>query len=94
MLFNSIFRRKLLSLLQPWLFEEPQLNLELGFFHSLAVVTNLRFDVAVLNKLFHSPPLLFVKDFTVERLVVRFSSWSSPAFEIKFHGVRAVLSLE
>lgn len=94
MLFNSIIRRRLLSLLHPWLLEEPQLDLELGFFHSLAVVTNLRLDVVLLNKLFHSPPLLFVKDLTVERVVFRFSTWSSPAFNIEFHGVRVVLSLE
>lgn len=94
MLVNSLIRRKILSLLQPWLREEPHLDLKLGFFHSLAVITNLRFDVFVLNKLFHSPPLLFIKDLTVERLVVRFSTWSPPAFYVEFHGVQVVLALE
>ncbi|KAJ1381022.1 hypothetical protein SESBI_45511 [Sesbania bispinosa] len=91
---KSIIRRRLLSLLQPWLREEPQLDLELGFLHSLAVAKNLRFDVSVLNHLFDFPPLLFFKDLTVERLIVRFSTWCPPAFTIEVHGVRVVLSFE
>ncbi|KAJ1436544.1 hypothetical protein SESBI_04154 [Sesbania bispinosa] len=91
---KSIIRRRLLSLLQPWLREEPQLDLELGFLHSLAVAKNLRFDVSVLNHLFDFPPLLSFKDLTVERLIVRFSTWCPPAFTIEVHGVRVVLSFE
>ncbi|KAK7263059.1 hypothetical protein RJT34_30643 [Clitoria ternatea] len=91
---KSILRRRLLSLLQPWLREEPQLDLQLGFLHSLAVVTNLRFDVSILNQLFDSPAFLFFKDLTIDRLTVRFSTWYTPAFTIETRGVRIMLSIE
>ncbi|KAK7359915.1 hypothetical protein VNO77_01883 [Canavalia gladiata] len=91
---KSIIRRRLLSLLHPWLREEPQLDLQLGFLRSLAVLTDLRFDVSVLNELFDAPASLFLKDLTVERLAVRFSTWYPPAFTIEVHGVCIVQSFE
>ncbi|XP_057415880.1 uncharacterized protein LOC130710577 isoform X2 [Lotus japonicus] len=94
MLLKTIIHRRLLSLLNPWLREEPQIDLQLGFFHSLAVANNLRFDTSVLNHLFDAPPSLVIKDLTVERLTVRFSAWSSPDFTIELHGVRLVLAFE
>ncbi|KAE9614347.1 putative vacuolar protein sorting-associated protein [Lupinus albus] len=93
MLFKRIIRQRLLSLLNPWLLEEPQLDLQLGFLNSLAVLTNLRFDVSVLNNLFDSPSRLFLTDLTVQRLTVKFSTWYVPAFTVHVHGVRLVLSL-
>ncbi|XP_029127816.1 uncharacterized protein LOC109800070 isoform X2 [Cajanus cajan] len=91
---KSIIRRRLLSLLQPWLREEPHLDLHLGFLRSLAVLTNLRFDVSVLNHLFHAPAFLFFKDLTIERVTLRFSTWFPPAFTIELHGLRIVQSFE
>ncbi|KAK7251111.1 hypothetical protein RIF29_34030 [Crotalaria pallida] len=89
---KTIIRRRLLSLLNPWLLHEPQLHLQLGFLNSLAVATNLRFDVSLLNRLFDSPSRLFLTDVTVERVTLRFSTCHSPAIAIKLHGVRVVLS--
>ncbi|CAJ1942677.1 unnamed protein product [Sphenostylis stenocarpa] len=89
---KSFIRRRLLSLLQPWLQEEPHLNLQLGFLHSLAVLTNLSFDVSALNLLFDAPAFLFFKDLTVERITFRFSTWFPPAFTFELHGVRIVQS--
>ena len=91
---KSFLRRRLLSLLQPWLREDPELHLQLGFRHSLAVAENLRFDVSVLNQLFDSPSCLFLKDLTIERVTLRFSPWHSPAFAIEVHGVRVVQAFE
>ncbi|RYR40075.1 hypothetical protein Ahy_A09g045742 [Arachis hypogaea] len=91
---KSFIRRKLLSLLQPWLREEPQLDIQLGFRHSLAVTENLRFDVSVLNQLFDSPSCLFIKELTIEHLTLRFSPWHSAAFDIEVHGVRVVLAFD
>ncbi|CAL0312728.1 unnamed protein product [Lupinus luteus] len=93
MLFKRIIRQRLLSLLNPWLLEEPQLDLQLGFLNSLAVLTNLRFDVSVLNNLFDSPSRLFLTDLTVQHLTVKFSTWYVPAFTVQVHGVHAMLSL-
>jgi len=83
-----------LSLLQPWLREEPHLDLQLGFLHSLAVLTNLSFDVSSLNRLFDAPAFVFFKDLTVDRITFRFSTWFPPAFTIELHGVRIVQSFE
>ena len=74
--------------------DEPEFDLKLGFIHSFAVANNLRIDVSVLNELFDSPALLFFKDVTIERLSVRFSNWSAPAFSIEVHGIHVVLSFE
>lgn len=91
---KSVIRGRLLSLLQPWLREEPLLDLKLGFLRSLAILTNLRFDVSVLNGLFDSPAFLFFKDLTIERVTLRFSTWFPPAFTIELHGVHIVQSFE
>ncbi|KAK7346481.1 hypothetical protein VNO80_21001 [Phaseolus coccineus] len=91
---KSFIRRRLLSLLQPWLREEPHLDLQLGFFYSLAVLTNLSFDVSSLNLLFDAPAFLFIKDLTVDRITFRFSPWFPPAFTIELHGVHLVQSFE
>ncbi|XP_047158322.1 uncharacterized protein LOC124828968 [Vigna umbellata] len=91
---KSFIRRRLLSLLQPWLREEPHLDLQLGFLHSLAVLTNLSFDVSSLNRLFDAPAFLFFKDLTVDRITFRFSTWFPLAFTIELHGVRVVQSFE
>ncbi|WVY98592.1 hypothetical protein V8G54_030743 [Vigna mungo] len=80
--------------LQPWLGEEPHLDLQLGFLHSLAVFTNLSFDVSSLNCLFDVPAFLFFKDLTVDRITFRFSTWFLPAFTIELHGVRVMQSFE
>ncbi|QHO47810.1 Vacuolar protein sorting-associated proteinb [Arachis hypogaea] len=91
---KSFIRRKLLSLLQPWLREEPELDIQLGFRRSLAVAENIRFDVSVLNRLFDSPSCLFIKELTIEHLTLRFSPWHSAAFDIEVRGVRVVLAFE
>ncbi|KAH1151426.1 hypothetical protein GYH30_045099 [Glycine max] len=91
---KTVIRRRLLSLFQPWLAEEPHLDLQLGFLRSLAVFSDLRFDASALNRLFHSPAFLFFKDLSVERLTLRFSTWFPPAFTVELHGVRIVQSFE
>ncbi|KAL2333637.1 hypothetical protein Fmac_014850 [Flemingia macrophylla] len=91
---KTIIRRRLLSLLRPWLREEPNLDLQLGFVRSLAVLTNLRFDVSVLNNLVDAPAFLFFKDLTIERLTLRFSTWFPPAFTIELHGLHILQSFE
>ncbi|KAL5557187.1 hypothetical protein UlMin_039423 [Ulmus minor] len=92
MFWNNITRRRLESLLQPWLREEPELELKLGIINSHAIARNLRFDTAVLNELIDEPGGLFFIDVTIEQLTVRFSNWSVPAFSFEVHGFNVTLS--
>lgn len=92
MFLNNVTRRKLASLLRPWLREEPDLELKLGLLNSHAVAKNLRFDTSVLNQLFDESSQFSFKEVTVEHLTVRFSNWFVPAFSIEFQGVTVTLS--
>ncbi|KAH0971337.1 hypothetical protein GBA52_023493 [Prunus armeniaca] len=92
MFLNNVTRRKLASLLRPWLREEPDLELKLGLLNSHAVAKNLRFDTSVLNQLFDESSQFSFKEVTVENLTVRFSNWFVPAFSIEFQGVTVTLS--
>ncbi|XP_048335348.2 uncharacterized protein LOC107424724 isoform X3 [Ziziphus jujuba] len=93
MFFDGLIQRRLASLLQPWLRQEPELELKLGFINSHVVAKNLRFDISVLNQLIDEDTGLFFKDLTVEHLGVRFSNWSVPAFSFEVHGVHVILSV-
>jgi hypothetical protein len=78
--------------LQPWLREEPQLELKLGFINSHAVAKDLRFNTSFLNQLIDDPTRFSFSEITVERLSLRFSTWSVSAFDIEVHGVKVTLS--
>ncbi|XP_042974875.1 uncharacterized protein LOC122306512 isoform X1 [Carya illinoinensis] len=92
MFLDSIIQRRLASLLQPWLREEPELEVKLGFINSQAVAKDLRFDTSVLNQLFDEPSRLSFKEVTVERLSFWFSNWYVPAFKIELKGIHVTLS--
>ncbi|KAG6729414.1 hypothetical protein I3842_01G028700 [Carya illinoinensis] len=92
MFLDSIIQRRLASLLQPWLREEPELVVKLGFINSQAVAKDLRFDTSVLNQLFDEPSRLSFKEVTVERLSFWFSNWYVPAFKIELKGIHVTLS--
>ncbi|KAK9285530.1 hypothetical protein L1049_024725 [Liquidambar formosana] len=93
MVFNELFQRRLVSLLRPWLREEPELELNLGFLRSHSIAKNLRFDTSVLNQLIDDPTRLSFKDVTIEHVSIRMSNWSVPAFTIEVRGVHVVLSV-
>ncbi|XP_057976276.1 uncharacterized protein LOC131163647 isoform X2 [Malania oleifera] len=93
MFFSGIIRRKIASLLQPWLREEPQLELKLGFLRSHGIAKNLRFDASSLNQLLDESSRFSFKDFTVEQLVIQISSWSIPAFTVEIRGIHVTLSV-
>ncbi|MCL7045122.1 hypothetical protein MKW94_012003 [Papaver nudicaule] len=84
-------RSKLVSMLQPWLLTEPDLELNLGFLRSSGTLKNLRLDITVLNQLIKDSNLHF-KDFRVDNLSFQFSSWSVPAFTVEVHGVHVTLT--
>ncbi|CAK7339467.1 unnamed protein product [Dovyalis caffra] len=90
MFFHDAVYRRLVSLLQPWLQEEPEIELKLGFINSQLTAKNLKFDVSALNSEFESSRFKF-KEFTVDHFILRFSNWSFPAFKIEIGGVNVTL---
>ncbi|KAF3438866.1 hypothetical protein FNV43_RR17141 [Rhamnella rubrinervis] len=93
MFFDGLIQRRLAYLLQPWLREEPELEVKLGFINSHAVAKNLRFDTSVLSQLVDEDARLSFKEVTVEHLSLRFSNWSVPAFSFEVRGVHVILSV-
>ncbi|EXB37241.1 hypothetical protein L484_020300 [Morus notabilis] len=93
MFLNNITRRRLASLLRPWLLSEPDLELKLGLINSEAIATNLRFDTSILNGLVDDQGGLCFSDVTIERLIMRFSNWSVPAISFEVHGFHVTLSV-
>ncbi|XP_038718872.1 uncharacterized protein LOC120011821 isoform X2 [Tripterygium wilfordii] len=94
MVFNIIHSavyRRLVSLLQPLLEEEPELELNLGFINSYATARNLRFNTSALNGLFEEPARFSLVELTVEEFTVHFSNWSFPAFSIDVVGVNVTI---
>lgn len=94
-MFFDLIRRRLDSLLRPWLQEdaEPELEIKLGFINSHAVAKNLRFKTSVLNQLIDEDAGLSFKEVTVEHLSLRFSNWSVLAFSFEVRGLHATLSV-
>ncbi|KAL3526718.1 hypothetical protein ACH5RR_011374 [Cinchona calisaya] len=93
MFFNGFIQRRLASLLQPWLIDEPDLELKLGFLRSNGTVKNLNFNTSALNQSLDDSSRYRFKQVTVEELSLRVSYWSFPAFVLRVHGLRITLSL-
>lgn len=93
MFLNDLIQRRLVSLLQPWLRDEVELNVQLGFLHSHANLENLTFNTSALNDLLDDPTRLCFKEVTVQRLTLSVSNWSAPAFDFQVHGLNIVLSV-
>ncbi|TYH44733.1 hypothetical protein ES332_D11G215800v1 [Gossypium tomentosum] len=97
MFFNNFIKRILSSLLRPWLEQDLELDLQLGFINSTAVAKNIRLDTSTLNRLIidgSSSSRFFFKEFVIEEFVVRFSNWSDSAFVFEARGVKVTMSLE
>nr|XP_009789529.1 PREDICTED: uncharacterized protein LOC104237139 isoform X2 [Nicotiana sylvestris] len=93
MFFNDLIQRRLVSLLQPWLRDEVELDVQLGFLHSHAKLENLSFNTSALNELLDDPTRLCFKEVTVQQLSLHASNWSAPAFDFQIHGLNIVLSV-
>lgn len=92
---NNSIKRKLASLLSPWLVQDANLDLKLGFLRSHGAATNLTFDTSALNReLLDSSARFLFKEFKVERISVRASYWSVPALVVEVHGVHVVMELD
>ena len=93
MVFNDFIRRRLASLLQPWLSDEPDLGLKLGFLRSTGTVKNLNFNTSVLNQLLDESTCYRFKEVAVDELSLGVSYWSFPAFILRVRGLRITLSV-
>ncbi|WCJ31023.1 hypothetical protein M5689_012541 [Euphorbia peplus] len=91
MFFHALLRRRLESLLQPWLREQPDIEIELGFINSRVTAKSLRFDCSALNKLVEEPAGFSCKEVFVQEFSVRFSNWSFPALKIEVRGVNVTV---
>ncbi|KAK6923730.1 hypothetical protein RJ641_009930, partial [Dillenia turbinata] len=91
--FNDVIRRKVASLLHPWLLEEPESEVRLGFFHSHLIFKNLSVDASALNRFIERSTNLLFDEFRVESLTLRISNWSCPAFSLHMNGVHITLRL-
>ncbi|XP_022751328.1 uncharacterized protein LOC111300016 isoform X3 [Durio zibethinus] len=97
MFLSNFIKRRLSSLLRPWLEQDIELDLQLGFINSIAIAKNLRLDTSALNHQLidgSSSSRFFFKEFVIEEFVFRFSNWSSSAFTFEARGVKVILSYE
>ncbi|KAJ6288558.1 hypothetical protein OIU76_024527 [Salix suchowensis] len=90
MFFHDAIHRRLVSLLRPWLQDEPETELHLGLINSELTVKKFKLDVSALNKKSESSRFKF-REVTVDHLSLRFSNWSSPACKIGIRGVNITL---
>ncbi|XP_056697041.1 uncharacterized protein [Spinacia oleracea] len=98
MFFSGVIQRKLTSLLRQWLAQPPELEVKLGFFRSVIVAKDLKFDTSALNNLIDGGggaefSVLF-RGVTIDEVIVRVAHWSAPAFTVEFNGVDVTLFLE
>lgn len=92
MFFNDWIQRKLAVLLRPWLREEPELELKLGFLRSQGIAKNLGFDTSALNRRLGGSTRFVFTEFRVSELSLRVSNWSAPAFTLVVDGLHVTLS--
>ncbi|CAI9110059.1 OLC1v1010021C1 [Oldenlandia corymbosa var. corymbosa] len=93
MFFNDYVRGRLTSLLQPWLIDEPDLELKLGLLRSDATLKNINFRTSALNQLLDDSSCYRFTEVTVRELSLRFSYWSFPAISLLVHGFHFKISL-
>ncbi|PIA55549.1 hypothetical protein AQUCO_00700090v1 [Aquilegia coerulea] len=85
-------RSKLVSVLQPWLQSEPDLEVKLGFLRSHGNAKNLCFDISTLNRLLDDSACFCFKEVRVQNVNFQFSSWSFPAFTLELSGLYVKLA--
>lgn len=93
MFFNDLIQRKFVSLIRPWLSDEPELELKIGFFGSGGIIKNINVDASALNESLDDSSRFHFKEVTVQQLSLCVSYWSSTAFVIRAQGLRVVLSI-
>lgn len=91
---HNFLLRRLVSLLQPWLPEDSDLQLNFGFTRSTIDAHKLHLKVSSFNELIEETATsMSFKEVIVDRLSVVVTYWPFPAFDIKLHGVHVTLSI-
>ncbi|WOH10040.1 hypothetical protein DCAR_0729501 [Daucus carota subsp. sativus] len=93
MFFNDWLQRKLASVLRPWLRQETELELKLGFLRSHGIAKDICFDTAVLTQQLDDSSRFEFTDFRIDELKLGVSNWSFPAFRIDVNGLHVTLTL-
>ncbi|KAI3737288.1 hypothetical protein L2E82_27285 [Cichorium intybus] len=92
MFIANFIKRKLESVLQPWLLQELELELKLGFLHSHGIFKNLRFNTSALNELLDDSSGFYFTNFIIDQLTLRIANWSAPAFNWELQGFYVTIS--
>ncbi|PKA60960.1 hypothetical protein AXF42_Ash019949 [Apostasia shenzhenica] len=93
MLFSNFVLSKLTSRLRPWLLEDPESELRLGFLASQGYARSLSFNPSVLNPLIGDCTRLEFKLVEIGELRVCFRPWSSPSIVVEVQGLHNGASL-
>lgn len=93
MFFNGWLQRKLASALNPWLRQDSELELKLGFLRSHGIAKNLCFDTDVLTQQLDDSARVAFTDFRIDELKLGVSNWTFPAFRIDVDGLHVTLTL-
>ncbi|KAI7740515.1 hypothetical protein M8C21_024427 [Ambrosia artemisiifolia] len=91
MFITTFIKRKLASALQPWLLQEPELELTLGFLRSHVTVKNLRFNPSSLNELLEPSSSFYFTDFMISQLTLKIVNWSASAFNWEVQGFHVTI---
>lgn len=92
MFITDFIKRKLATLLQPWLQYAPEIQLKLGFLRSHVIVTKLSFDTSALNELLEGSSSFYFADVSIDQLIVRIDNWNAPAFNWEVRGCHVTIS--
>ena len=93
MFITDFIKRKLATLLQPWLQYAPVIELKLGFLRSHVIVEKLSFDTSALNELLEgSSSNFYFADVTIDQLILRIDNWNAPAFNWEIRGCHVTIS--
>lgn len=93
MFFNDLIQRRFVSLIRPWLSDEPELELKIGFLRSRGTIKNLNLNASALNQSLDDSTRFHFKEVTVQQLSLCVSYWSSTAFVLRAQGLRVVLTI-
>ncbi|XP_039116930.1 uncharacterized protein LOC120252825 isoform X3 [Dioscorea cayenensis subsp. rotundata] len=86
-------RSKLVSWLRPWVEDEPEIDLQLGFLKSHGIAKNIVFKASALDSFLGDSARLVFRRVRVREFSVRVCPWSSPSIVVEVRGVDVTLAL-
>lgn len=89
--FEGAVRSRVASWLGPWLREQPDAEIELGFLRCQGTWRDLEFDPLKLDPFIEGSTGLAFKQVRVAELSVRFNPWSRPNLRVSITGFHVIL---